>query len=210
MIISKSFSNFTFFNGKNLNVSQYLARRTMLGGAKAFTYSVAKAGIKNLTQNLAREWGTKGVRVNAIRPGFFPTDWNLKNFIDDNKGKVIMLQFTASWCSVCIKEMPYIEEEIWQVHKENEDFVLLALAKDTERFPQRDKEITQMIEKTKITYPVISDKNSKIFNLFAEKKAGVTRNIIIDKEGNIAFLTRLFEKNEFNEMKKKIKNLLEN
>ena len=38
--------------------------------SKAFTYSIAKAGILNLTQNLGREWGTMGVRVNAIRPGF--------------------------------------------------------------------------------------------------------------------------------------------
>ena len=53
-------------------------------------------------------------------------------------------------------------------------------------------------------------KNSKIFNLFAENKAGVTRNVIIDKKGNIAFLTRLFERNEFNEMKNKINNLLNN
>ena len=37
--------------------------------SKAFTYSVAKAGIKNLTQNLAREWATQGVRVNALSPG---------------------------------------------------------------------------------------------------------------------------------------------
>ena len=49
--------------------------------SKAITYSVAKAGIKNLTQNLGREWGAKGVRVNALRPGFFPTEWNRKNFI---------------------------------------------------------------------------------------------------------------------------------
>lgn len=49
--------------------------------SKAFPYSVAKAGILNLTQNLAREWGQQGVRVNAIRPGFFPTEWNRKNFI---------------------------------------------------------------------------------------------------------------------------------
>ena len=33
----------------------------------------------------------------------------------DLRGKVIMLQFTASWCSVCLKEMPFIEEEIWKV-----------------------------------------------------------------------------------------------
>lgn len=58
--------------------------------SKAFTYSVAKAGIKNLTQNLGREWGTKGVRVNAIRPGFFPTEWNRKNFITPEREKAIL------------------------------------------------------------------------------------------------------------------------
>ena len=135
---------------------------------------------------------------------------NEKKFLEQNKGKVIMLQFTASWCSVCIREMPYIENEIWLEHKENEDFVLIALAKDTEQYPQEKKEISQMIEKTAITYPVYRDENSKIFNLFAENKAGVTRNVIIDKKGNIAFLTRLFERNEFNEMKNKINNLLNN
>tara|TARA_B100000925_G_scaffold281421_1_gene253194 strand:+ start:1093 stop:1608 length:516 start_codon:yes stop_codon:yes gene_type:complete len=135
---------------------------------------------------------------------------NEKKFLEQNKGKVIMLQFTASWCSVCIREMPYIENEIWLEHKENEDFVLIALAKDTEQYPQGKKEISQMIEKTAITYPLYRDENSKIFNLFAENKAGVTRNVIIDKKGNIAFLTRLFERNEFNEMKNKINKLLNN
>jgi NAD(P)-dependent dehydrogenase (short-subunit alcohol dehydrogenase family) len=76
-------------NGKGsiINISSASAGPPL---SKAFTYSVAKAGIKNLTQNLAREWGTKGVRVNAIRPGFFPTDWNLKNFIDDKRKKEIL------------------------------------------------------------------------------------------------------------------------
>jgi len=58
--------------------------------SKAFTYSVAKAGIKNLTQNLGREWGEKGVRVNAIRPGFFPTEWNKKNFITKERQTKIL------------------------------------------------------------------------------------------------------------------------
>jgi NAD(P)-dependent dehydrogenase (short-subunit alcohol dehydrogenase family) len=57
--------------------------------SKAFTYSVAKAGVKNLTQNLAREWGTKGVRVNALRPGFFPTEWSMKNFITPEREAAI-------------------------------------------------------------------------------------------------------------------------
>lgn len=58
--------------------------------SKAFTYSVAKAGVKNLTQNLAREWGDKGVRVNALRPGFFPTEWSKKHFIDKKREKAIL------------------------------------------------------------------------------------------------------------------------
>ena len=35
------------------------------------------------------------------------------------RGKVVMLQFTASWYGVCRKEMPFIEKDIWQKHKDN-------------------------------------------------------------------------------------------
>ena len=64
--------------GSIINISSASAGPPL---SKAFTYSVAKAGIVNLTKNLGREWGQQGVRVNAIRPGFFPTEWNRKNFI---------------------------------------------------------------------------------------------------------------------------------
>ncbi|WP_210201031.1 SDR family oxidoreductase [Rhizobium sp. M1] len=65
-------------SGSIINISSASAGPPL---SRAFPYSVAKAGIKNLTQNLGREWAKLGVRVNAIRPGFFPTDWNRKNFI---------------------------------------------------------------------------------------------------------------------------------
>ena len=73
--------------GSIINISSASAGPPL---SKAFTYSIAKAGILNLTQNLGREWGTKGVRVNAIRPGFFPTEWNQKNFITKNREKAIL------------------------------------------------------------------------------------------------------------------------
>jgi NAD(P)-dependent dehydrogenase (short-subunit alcohol dehydrogenase family) len=73
--------------GSIINISSASAGPPL---SKAFTYSVAKAGIKNLTQNLGREWGTKGVRVNALRPGFFPTEWNRKNFITPDREKTIL------------------------------------------------------------------------------------------------------------------------
>ena len=74
-------------SGSIINVSSASAGPPL---SKAFSYSVAKAGIKNLTQNLAREWATMGVRVNAIRPGFFPTEWNRKNFITPEREIAIL------------------------------------------------------------------------------------------------------------------------
>jgi len=73
--------------GSIINISSASAGPPL---SKAFTYSVAKAGIRNLTQNLGREWGTKGVRVNAVRPGFFPTEWNRKNFITPEREAAIL------------------------------------------------------------------------------------------------------------------------
>lgn len=61
--------------------------------SKAFIYSVAKAGVANITQNLAREWAPYNVRVNALRPGFFPTEWSKKHFIDE-KRKTDILRHT--------------------------------------------------------------------------------------------------------------------
>jgi len=40
--------------------------------SRVFTYSVTKGGVNQITQFLAREWAAYKVRVNAIRPGFFP------------------------------------------------------------------------------------------------------------------------------------------
>jgi peroxiredoxin len=118
------------------------------------------------------------------------------------KGKVIMLQFTASWCSVCRREMPYIEKDIWQVLK-NDDFVLIGVDRD-----EPAEKVIKFAEDMKITYPLALDPGAEIFGLFTDKNSGVTRNVIIDKEGNIAHLTRLFTMEEFNLMVKKIKVLL--
>jgi len=74
-------------SGSIINISSASAGPPL---SKAFTYSVAKAGVKNLTQNLAREWGTRGVRVNALRPGFFPTEWSMKNFITAEREAAIL------------------------------------------------------------------------------------------------------------------------
>ncbi|MCY1723394.1 TlpA disulfide reductase family protein [Prolixibacteraceae bacterium Z1-6] len=111
------------------------------------------------------------------------------------KGKVVMLQFTASWCSVCRKEMPHIEKDIWLKHKNNKNFALIGVDMDE----PLDK-IKSFRKTMKVTYPLALDPGAEIFYTFAEKGAGVTRNVIIDKTGKIVYMTRLFKEDEFQEM----------
>ncbi|QEL15825.1 SDR family oxidoreductase [Limnoglobus roseus] len=52
--------------------------------SRVVAYSASKAAVLNLTQWLAREWATKGVRVNAITPGFFPAEQNRKLLLKED------------------------------------------------------------------------------------------------------------------------------
>jgi peroxiredoxin len=121
----------------------------------------------------------------------------------DLKGKVTMLQFTASWCGVCRREMPHIEKEIWQKHKNNNDFALIGIDMD-----EPLETVKKFAKDMKITYPLALDPGGEIFYTFAAKGAGVTRNVIINRSGKIVYMTRLFKEEEFNEMVEVIKILL--
>ncbi len=139
------------------------------------------------------------VRVGDTAPDFTIAEAGGKTYkLSDLRGKVVMLQFTASWCSVCRKEMPFIENEIWLPGKK-EGLVVIGI--------DRDEPLETVLKFKKdiaVTYPLALDPGAAYFSLFAEKEAGVTRNIIIDRNGKIIFLTRLFEREEFDKMKKVI------
>ncbi|HLP72092.1 MAG TPA: TlpA disulfide reductase family protein [Bacteroidales bacterium] len=118
--------------------------------------------------------------------------------LSELRGKVVMLQFTASWCSVCRKEMPFIESEIWK-EKKNSGLAVVGIDRDE----PADK-VLKFQKDMKITYPLALDPGADIFGLYAQKDAGVTRNVIVDRKGKIIFVTRLFDRTEFDSMKKVI------
>ena len=144
------------------------------------------------------------VKVGDIAPDFTLKLTDGSDFtLSKNRGKVVMLQFTASWCGVCRKEMPFIEKDIWQKHKENPNFVLLGIDREE---PLED--VKKFAESTGITYPMALDSNADVFASYAERKSGITRNILIDGEGRIVKLTRLFNETEFNGLVEMIDSML--
>lgn len=139
------------------------------------------------------------VKTGDSAPDFIINEAGGKSYkLSDLKGKVVMLQFTASWCSVCRTEMPFIEKELWN-EKKSSGLVVIGI--------DRDEPVDKVLKFKKdigISYPLALDPGADIFGLFAQKEAGVTRNVIIDRKGKIIFLTRLYDRVEFDKMKKMI------
>ncbi len=133
------------------------------------------------------------VRVGETVPDFTITLTNGKQVsLSSLRGKVVMLQFTASWCGVCRKEMPFIEKDIWLKHKDNADFALIGIDRDE----PLDK-VLAFAKSTGVTYPLGLDPGADIFAKYALRESGITRNVLIDKEGKIVKLTRLYNEEEF-------------
>lgn len=144
------------------------------------------------------------VKVGDVAPDFtLELIDGTKFTLSENRGKVVMLQFTAGWCGICRKEMPFIESDIWQRHKDNSNFVLLGIDRE-----ETKDEILPFLEKVGTTYPIAMDTNADVFASYALRNSGITRNVLIDRDGKIVMLTRKFEDAEFKALVEKIDSML--
>lgn len=145
------------------------------------------------------------VKVGDVAPDFTLQLTDGSEFtLSEHRGKVVMLQFTAGWCGVCRQEMPHIESEIWQVYKDNKDFVLVGVDRE-----ETKEEIADFTAAVGATYPIAMDEFADVFSLYALPESGITRNVLIDRDGKIVMLTRLFKEDEFAALVKKIGEMLE-
>lgn len=144
------------------------------------------------------------VKAGDLAPDFtLPlTDGNTFT-LSNNRGKVVMLQFTASWCGVCRREMPHIEKEIWQRHKDNPQFVLVGVDRE-----ETKEVIDAYTAKVGTTYPMAMDTLGDVFASYAVRRSGITRNVLVGKDGRIVMLTRSFKEPEFNALVATIDTLL--
>lgn len=144
------------------------------------------------------------VKVGDMAPDFTLKYTDGKEFsLSSLRGKVVMLQFTASWCGICRNEMPHIESRIWQPHKDNTDFVLVGVDRE-----EPSEVVESYTAQLGTTYPMLLDEKGDVFASYALRKSGITRNVLIDRDGRIVKLTRRFVEPEFNDLVATIDSLL--
>jgi len=98
--------------------------------------------------------------------------WHLR----DLRGKTVLVNFWATWCPPCRKEMPDLQA-LYDKYKD-QGFVVLAIS---------DEEATKVapfIGERKITYPVLLDPGGKVAQLF--RVDGIPKSFVYDRNGKLA------------------------
>lgn len=115
----------------------------------------------------------------------------------DLKGKVLYINFMATWCGPCRKELPSVESDIWKSIKHS-DFVMVVVGRQ-----HTEAEMAEFLKTQGYTFPVAADTNRAVFDLFAE--ANIPRNVIVDKTGKVIYNEHGFEPEPFAKMVELIK-----
>ncbi|MBM7583385.1 thiol-disulfide isomerase/thioredoxin [Caldicoprobacter guelmensis] len=110
--------------------------------------------------------------------------------LSDYKGKIIFLNFWATWCPPCQAEMPHMEE--FYAKYKDEDVVVLAVNSTSVELrggtddKAAEKKVKDFIKKYGYTFPVLLDRDDEGWRIYYQ--AGVPANYIIDKEGIVRYL----------------------
>src|SRR5690554_3242604 len=134
------------------------------------------------------------VGMGQVSPDFdFAWKGDRKDNIANHRGKVVLINFFATWCPPCRAELPRVQEEIWKKYGDRSDFALFVFGRE-ENWDVLDP----FIENTGYTFPILPDLERGIFSKFATQS--IPRNVILDREGKIIYQSIGYTEAEFNKM----------
>jgi peroxiredoxin len=149
------------------------------------------AGFAIITASSAQTDSTTLHRIGDKAPVFSCKTIDGK-IIDISKlhGKIIMINFFATWCGPCNLELPVLQRNIWDKYKINHDFELIIIGRQ-----HNEKEVSDFVKTKKFKMPFAPDPNREIYGLYATQY--IPRNVIIGKDGRIIFQSIGYTEQEF-------------
>jgi peroxiredoxin len=125
------------------------------------------------------------VKRGDIAPSFHLTDVDGREFsTDEVRGKVVLLNFFATWCGPCIKELPYVEE-IWKTNRHSDKFSLLVIGRE-----ETNESVTAFRRQHGFSFPMAADPQCSAYLLYAKKY--IPRTFLISGDGKICFASTGF------------------
>jgi peroxiredoxin len=113
--------------------------------------------------------------------------WHLR----DMKGKVVLVNFWATWCPPCRKEMPDLQA-LYDKYKD-QGFLVLSISDES------SAKVSPFIAERKITYPVLLDPGRKVNDAFIVE--GIPKSFVYDREGKlVAQSIDMRTRNQFQQM----------
>jgi peroxiredoxin len=98
--------------------------------------------------------------------------------LTDFAGKVVLLNFWATWCSPCREEMPAMQR-LWEKYRE-QGFVILAVAADK----GSQKQVVDFVEKQALSYPILFDPQGEVRKKY--EVVGLPMSYLIGRDGRIS------------------------
>ncbi|MGE4353018.1 MAG: cytochrome c biogenesis protein CcdA [Oscillospiraceae bacterium] len=117
-------------------------------------------------------------------PDFTLTDqFGNEHTLSDYKGKVIFLNFWATWCSPCRMELPDIQELYEDYGQNSEDLIVLGVAAPNLGNEGTAEDIAEFLETNGYTYPVLMDTDGNVMSQYGISAFPTT--FMIDTDGNV-------------------------
>ena len=130
-------------------------------------------------------------KVGDKAPAFSCTTIDGQPFdLSSMQGKIVMINFFATWCGPCNSELPVLQKNIWEKYKNNNSFRLIILGRE-----HNTKEVSDFVKMKGFTMPFAPDPERGIFKLYATQS--IPRNVIVGKDGKIIFQSMGYTEAEF-------------